>query len=71
MNLLERKTDFDAKVNKFLANTGNAVILSKPELYYTNYLVEVYKKEFNSVSHSTERNYVCIEFNKQEKEDGK
>lgn len=68
MNLLERKTDFDAKVNKFLANAGNCAILSKPELYYTNYLVEVYKKEFKAVSHSTERNYVIVEFNKQEKE---
>lgn len=68
MNLLERKTDFDAKVNQFLANTSNAVILSNPELYYTNYLVEVYKKEFKAVSHSTERNYVIVEFNKQEKE---
>lgn len=69
MNLLERKTDFDAKVNKYCKLLNNAE--APPELYYTNYLVEVYKKEFKSVSHSTERNYVIIEFNKQEKEDGK
>ncbi len=64
MNLLERKTDFDIKVNNYLAGTGNCAILSKHELYYTNYLSNRYKDEFKSVSYSSERNYVCVEFNK-------
>lgn len=66
MNLLERKTDFDAKVRKYLqaANEPNQVT----EIHYTNYLVDLYKSEFKSVSHSIERNYVVVEFNKQEKE---
>jgi len=64
MNLLERKTDFDAKVKQYLSGTNNAVILSNPELYYANYLVSVYKDEFKEVSHSDKRNYVSIEFNK-------
>ena len=66
MNLLERKTDFDAKVNKYLQALNDP--FQETEKHYTNYLVEVYKKEFKSVSHSTERNYVIVEFNKQEKE---
>lgn len=66
MNPLERKTDFDAKVKKYLQASNNPN--QSTETHYTNYLVEVYKKEFKAVSHSTERNYVCIEFNKQEKE---
>ncbi len=69
MNLLERKTDFDDKVRKHLQNSNNPN--RSTETHYTNYLVEVYKKEFKAVSHSTERNYVIVEFNKQEKEDGK
>jgi len=63
MNLLERKTDFGAKVNKYLQALNDP--FQETEKHYTNYLVEVYKKEFKAVSHSTERNYVIVEFNKQ------
>lgn len=62
MNLLERKTDFDAKVNNYLASSNNPNQATEP--HYNNYLVSVYKDEFKEVSYSVKRNYVSIEFNK-------
>jgi len=72
MNLLERKSTFDAKVNSYLASTGNAVVLSSPELYYDLYCQHTYQKEFESVIYSIKRDYVIVNFNNQiDKTNGK
>ncbi len=72
MNLLERKSDFDAKVNSFMALTGNAMVFNKPELYYELYLKDKYGDNFKDFTYSNERNYVIINFNNQiDKTNGK
>jgi len=60
MNLLERKTEFDEKVKKYLSNPT-----AQTEVHYANYLTSVYKNEFKEVNYSDARNYVIIEFNRQ------
>jgi len=68
MNLLERKSTFDAKVNSYLSTTGNAVVMSNPELYYDVYCTHTYGKEFKDFTYNTSRDYVIVNFNNQIKQ---